>query len=77
MEINNIIEEQIEIMLNEISKDELDIISKRPKKYPYTKEQWVPKIIHYHCYNNVVYTETVYVNIHSRCVINSGVIYGK
>lgn len=77
MDINNIIEEQIQIMLNRISNDELDNCFKRPNRYPYTKEQWAPKVIHYHCYNNVEYIDTVYVNIHTGYVINSGVIYGK
>ena len=76
MDINNIIEEQLENMFNEISNDRLDNVSNRPKRYPYTKEQWIPKTIRYHCYD-MVYIETVYVNIHTRTIINSGVIYGK
>ena len=77
MEVNNIIEEQIEIMLNEISNDGLNNCFKRPNRYPYTKEQLAPKVIHYNCYNNIEYTDKVYVNIHTGYVINSGVVYGK
>ena len=77
MEINDIIEEQIEVMLNEISNSELNIDFKRPNRYPYTREQWAPKVIHYHIYSDIVYTYTVYVNIHTRNIIDSGVIYGK
>lgn len=77
MNINNSIEEQLENIFSNIRICKLDHVSKRPKRYPYTKEQWTPKVLHYYCFNDLVYTETVYINIHTRDIVNSGVIYGK
>lgn len=75
MNINDTIEEQLESIYDEVSKC-TNYVFTRPKRYPYTKEQWAPLTLEYHC-DDFKYVENLYVNIHTKYVINSGVIYGK
>ena len=48
MNINDTIEEQLEAIYNEVSKC-TNYVFTRPKRYPYTKEQWAPLTLEYHC----------------------------